>query len=289
MVQRLSKIAAQGTRPSNAERDLQTILQKAVLQVVPEEVHARMWNPKTNTIVRAKVPVLMPDALASAIWKHDPEVFRWLFMADMSAADCRAFWDHTYASSEWFRAHPSSAGDRSGLIPLTLYGDEVCTYKNSEIGNVMVLAWCSDFGHSRPPITRYLLLACYAEHQASVYTYKDLMLEVCKRVTHMVDDAVRHPWSPHYRFMFSSNQGDLKFFKDNHFIHPSNQNRFCSWCECMKDDPDGRPGMTLADFRETALHKSTRITHEEYMRRTTPDTSLLERSVSLIPWSSQDL
>lgn len=268
LICRLSRIASMGQHPSNAERDLHVLLKKEVRQVEPEEVDVRMRDHKNARVIWAKVPVIMPDQLARAIWQLGRDVFHWFFMDKMSRDDCKAFWDHVYHTSDWYRSHPSSGRDRGGQIPLSFYGDEVACYKNTEVSQVVVLAWCSDFCYNRSPFTRYMLLTTYAEYAASDHTYDDIMTAVSASVTRLVDGSVNYPWSGLYNFMFSSNQGDLKFLLQKHHVHPYNSNRFCSWCLCTKKDPSGNVSMTLGDMREQADHISTGISHEEYMRDT---------------------
>ena len=276
LLRKLAGIAAGGRMTSNAERDLHVILQKHNdFDIELEWVPARMWCPKQTRIIKAQVPVLMPDKVASAIWHRGRDVFEHFVMGDMSRSDVQAYWDHVYRTSDWYRCHPSSALDRAGQIPLSLYGDEVCTYKNSEIGNIMVLSWTSDFSYGRDPLGRYMLLTVYSEHTACQHTYGDIMKAVCERITMMQDPARQWPWSQSFNFMYSSCQGDLKYLMMNHNIHHYTSNRFCSWCQCVKDDPDGNVGMTLGDMRENAEHLDTAVTNDEYLRTTSPQERVL--------------
>ena len=282
LVSKLSRIAASGEQPSNAERDLHVILQKMALNIDLEEVSVRMWDPKQSCIVRAKIPVLMPDKVAAAIWELGKDVFHDVFLGDFSRSDVKKYWDHVHSTSEWFRDHPAAAYPREGLIPLSLYGDEVQTYKGSEVGTIMVLAWCSDFAYNRSALHRYMLIATYSEYLACDETYDDLMGAVCDNVIKMVGNQESYPWSGEFQFMFSSNQGDLKFLLNNHHVHPYKNNGFCSWCLCTKSDPAGDVGMTLGDFRETATHRSTLISHEQYMQSTAPHERFLKPKASTI-------
>ena len=276
MISKLSRIAANGNQPSHAERDLHVVLGRiSNLHMAFEEVDVRMWNHKESKIMRTKIPVLMPDKLAAAIWSLGEETFQWFFLGDMSRDDVEQYWNHVYMTSDWFRAHPAATYPRSGLVPLSLYGDEVCTYKGTEVGTIMVLAWTSDFTYKRSPFMRYLLLTAYSEYIASDHTYDDIMTAVCERITLMVDINKKFPWSHRFNFMFSSNQGDLKFMLYKHHLFAYNSNDMCSLCGCVKSDPAGRVGMTVGDFRSTALHRSTLVSHEDYMARTSPAQRLL--------------
>ena len=101
------------------------------------------------------------------------------------------------------------------------------------------------------------------------------MKAVCERITMMQDPARQWPWSQSFNFMYSSCQGDLKYLMMNHNIHHYTSNRFCSWCQCVKDDPDGNVGMTLGDMRENAEHLDTAVTNDEYLRTTSPQERVL--------------
>ena len=274
LISRLSRIAANGTQPSNAERDLHVILKELALNIQLEEVDVRMWDPKGNQIVRCKLPVLMPDQMAAAIWELGKEMFVHVFLGDMDKTAVRKYWDHVHSTSAWFQVHPAATCRREGLIPLSLYGDEVQTYKGSEVGTIMVLGWCSDFAFDRSPLHRYMLITTYCQYLACDETYRDVMSAVCENVKQMVDPQSQYPWSQEFQFMFSSNQGDLKFLKDHHMVHPYQSNLFCTWCRCTKSDEGGDVSMTLGDFRETATHRSTLITHDEYMDATLPNERL---------------
>lgn len=272
LVSKLSRIAASGKCSSNAERDLQVIIHKIMsLDIDLVDVNVRMWDPKTNCIVRGKIPVLMPDRVAGAIWQLGKAVFQNMFMGDFTGADAKKFWDHVANTSEWFQVHPAASYPREKLIPLSLYGDEVQTYKGSEVGTIMVLAWCSDFAFKRSPLDRYLLITTYSEYLACDETYNDVMAAVCDNIAKMVDTEQSYPWSRDFQFMFSSNQGDLKFLLTNHYVHPYQNNQFCSWCRCLKVDPAGDVSMTLGDFRECARHRSTHVSHDGYMQATSPE------------------
>ena len=275
MISKLSKIAASGNQPANAERDLHVILNKLTIDFEIEEIPVRMWDHKNSRIVAAKMPILMPDKMAEAIWMTSKELFKWIFLGDMSRSEVADYWNHVHSTSKWFQDHPAASYPREGLIPLSLYGDEVNTYKNSEIGVLMVLGWTSDFAYSRAPLNRYLLLTAYSEYISSDFTYRDVMGAVSERIKRMVDINESFPWSGEYNFMFSSNQGDLKFLLQKHYIHLYQNNEFCSWCHCLKTDPAGDASMTLGDMRSEARHRSTCISHDEYMNSTTPETSSL--------------
>ena len=181
----------------------------------------------------------------------------------------KCYWTHLNAHSSWFQVHPAARFDSyAGLIPVSLYGDGVQVYRNSEVGNIEVVAWSSDLCFKHGPLERYFLICAYSEHLESEYTFSDLQKVVVDRLCKMVDPDVRHPWAPDFQFAFSSVQGDLKWLLSRHSIHPYTSNFLCSWCLCRKDDPD--PGMTVGDFRPEAAHRSTHISHEDFIANT-PD------------------
>lgn len=274
MISRLARIATSGQHPSNAERDLHHILEKLSLQIQPTEVDVRMWDHKNSRVVWTKVPVIMPDSMASAIWTMGgKDMFHWFFCGDMSHEQIEEYWNHVHSTSEWFQVHPAATYPRRGLLPLSLYGDEVATYKNSEVGSIMVLAWTSDFCYNRPPLLRYCLLTTYAEYLESDFTYNDIMSAVCDRIIKMTDIREQFVWSADYTFMFSSNQGDLKYMLHKHKLFSYMSNDMCSWCRCCK--VHAQVSMTLGDMREDAAHSSTLISHQEFMQSTTPDESSL--------------
>ena len=230
-----------------------------------------MWDPKRSDIFPTRLPVLLPDAMATAIWRQGEELFRWFFFGGV---DARVFWAHTYSTSTWFREHPASSRPWSKLAPISVYGDEVCTYKNTEVGSVEVLAFSSDFCSRHPPLSRYLLLTCYSEHCASSYTYNDIMEVVADRITRMSDPNHpaynSYPWrGAGYDFMFSSVQGDLKFLHEKHLVHPFQSNLFCSWCPCRKID--NNISLTIGAMHETAEHRQERVSNAEYLRITHDD------------------
>lgn len=280
MISKLARIGTSGKNPSNAERDLHGVLDKLChLKPEVERIRVRMWDHKNACINTTELPIVMPDKMAMALWELGPRVFEFIFFGTMTRGQVKEYWDHVANSgAEWFREHPMFTFPRRDcLIPLSTYGDEVNTYRNSEVGTIVVLGWTSDFAYHRTAINRYLLLTTYSDYTASDFTYEDIMGEVGKRITRMVDPVERFPWSDQYQFMFSSNQGDLKFLLQKHYVQPYLNNEFCTFCDCQKTHAD--VSMTLGDMREEAAHRRTLVTHAEYLRRTTPlNSSLLVRA-----------
>ena len=276
---RISSIGNNGLRPSNAERDLHVVMKTRALNADIEFVNVRMWDPKGCHVIHTRLPVIMPDSMARAMWHVGEKLFKHIFIGD--EMDPTMYWDHLHATSAWFRGHPCAALPRAKLIPLSLYGDEVDTYRNSEVGTVECLGFSSDLCHRHGPLSRYMLLTCYSEHTASDHTYRDLMAVVNARIIRMCDpeifDPDEYPWQAcGYRFMFSSVQGDLKWLNEKHGMHPWRQNRFCTWCHVVKSG-SADPSMTAGDFRPTAAHLRTYVSTQEYLRLTPAH----ERNLSL--------
>lgn len=280
IVNRIAGVGSDGRNTQNAERDLQRVLQKIAVKAEIEWFDVRMWSPQEERLVLTKLPCIMPDKLASALWKMGRDVFRHFFLGGMSPKAVKKYWDHIHSTSTWFQQHPASTLPREGLIPMSFYGDGVQVYKNSEVGTIEVLAWSSDMCFKHGPLERYLFITAYSEHMESEHTFTDLLAVITQRFKRMVDLNEGHPWSPEFHFMFSSVQGDLKWLNDRHNIHPYNAEFFCSWCNCRKGmkrqgEEDIDVSLTLSDFRETAAHRRTVITNEKYLEKTSEDNSPL--------------
>ena len=230
----------------------------------------RMYNHGLGRVEYQDLPVLWPDEFAKAIYKYDPTVFHHMMMGSMSEEDAVEYWEHCSNHCAWFRAHPSHQYPRKGrLIPLSLYGDEVQCYRNSEVGSVACIAWTTDFGYGHESLLRYYPICCYSEHCASEDTYDDVMSELAPRLTLMVDMDFVHEWSSSgYAFMLSSIQGDLKWVHAHYGLHNYRRNNFCSFCGCLKVHPD--PTMTISDFRLSAQHINTPSDLSEFHDRASP-------------------
>ena len=265
---KISKTGGAGRHKGNIERDCQTIIKTfgkrfgAIISTTP----VRMWNPSKSCIEVKQLPLIYPDDFARALWKRSPKLFQNLLLADGNTRD---YWEQCRKYCEWFREHPSYGWSNNWgkMVPLSLYGDDVQAYRNSEVGTMSIFAWSSDLAASNSFKSRYFLITAYSEHEECQYTFNDLMKAIATRITNMVTPSLsikmEYPWlRDEYSFMLSSLQGDLKWVNNyygNFFDYRSNA--FCGYCQCVKKD--ATVGMTLADFSATALHTSTTRTYSQ--------------------------
>lgn len=221
----------------------------------------RMWNIAESKIEIQQHPVLFPLDLATALYEKGENIFQPCLICDV---DPQAYWKHCSECCEWFQNHPAKDYPRKDrLIPLSLYGDDVCTYKNSEVGSISVISWTSDFSYKNPSLLRYWPIAVFSEHTASEHTYPDIMKVVTENIRDMVDPTCLHSWSSTgYCFMLSSLQGDLKWVHDHYKLHNYRKNNPCSTCGACKVHEN--PSMQISDFRETAAHIGSQPDLEEF-------------------------
>ena len=214
----------------------------------------RMYNHQAARVEWQDVPVLLPDELAKALYKRGESVFAHCMRGNV---DAEKYWNHCRTHSTWFSNHTMRNYPRlDRLIPLSVYGDDVQCYKNSEIGTVSVIAWCSSFGFANKSMVRYFPICVFSEHCATEHTHEDLMQVIAGSISDMVDPEVIHDWSATgWAYVFNSVQGDLKWIRDNYFLFNFSANECCSLCGALKSHDD--PGMTIADFRPNARHVGT--------------------------------
>ena len=230
-----------------------------------------MFNPKTQTASMQKLPIIFPDKFAETVFSVSETLFVDLFFGDV---DAQGFWDHVATHCKWFRDHPANTLDRASrgkLIPFSLYGDEVQSFRNTEGGVVSVLGWSSDFGHGKAPLSRYFCICCVCEHYCTEKTHQQILEHVAKRVSSMCSPTSQFLWSSKgYSFTYSSTQGDLKYVCEKYGLHNYRKNDFCSRCLCKKSDPD--IGMTLGNFRLDSSHLRTQLDHAAFfaMKGVTP-------------------
>ena len=230
-----------------------------------------LFNPKTELEFERALDVLYPDVLAEAIFNHSEDLFCKLFFAGTDAAQ---YWQHCEQYAPWWREHPASKVEppkRGKLIPLSLYGDEVQSFRNTEGGVVSVLAWSSDLSAGQPPLSRYFPISCIPDHYCVDRTYIELFKNVAKRLQVMCDPEQHEhfAWSAKgYQFVYSSTQGDLKWVCEKFSLHNYRKNGFCSRCACCKNHED--LGMTLGCFDINSTHRTTRINHEGFFAGIVP-------------------
>lgn len=228
-------------------------------------MRVHLYNPKTEEESEQNLAMIFPDKMADALYRHDERVFQQVFFGER--VNARDYWEHTRKFTPWINDHPSFRCTKiDKLIPISLYGDEVQSFRNTEGGVVSVLAWCSDFSAGLPALSRYLAICVVPDHYTTSRTFLDIWKLLAPRITRMCSDQVRHVWtSGGYQFTYSSTQGDLKWILEKFGFHNFRANNMCSWCECCKQHPD--PGMTLGNFKEDAAHRQTRISHDEFFTK----------------------
>lgn len=222
-----------------------------------------LYNPKTQQSKVQNFPCIFPDKLAAALLAESEELFQYVFFG--KSLDPAEYWTHQLRHSKWFQRHPASERENfSQMIPLSLYGDEVQSFRNTEGGLVACIGWSSDFGAGLGPLSRYFLICAVPEHYTTKDTFKAIYSAVAARLSKMCDEHEVHPWTQYgYSFMYSSTQGDLKWLNDQFGFHNSRADEFCTMCSCVKYHPTDI-SMTLGDFRESARHKETRLDHEAW-------------------------
>lgn len=274
LVGRIGRTGCHGRHKGNIERDCQTVINTfgkrfgATISTAP----IRMWNPKKSRIEVKNLPLIFPDDFASALWARSPQLFRKMLLGD---GNVREYWEHCRNFCDWFRSHPSynHPNNWDNMVPMSLYGDDVQTFRNSECGAMSIVAWSSDLSTGNSFKSRYFLITAFSEYEERAYTFNDLMSEISKRIIMMVTPKMarekQYPWlKGDYSFMLSSLQGDLKWVNHtygNLFDYRSND--FCGYCMCKKRHDV--IGMTLGDFTASALHASTTrvYRHEDLVNR----------------------
>ena len=211
-----------------------------------------MYNFKEATIEYQDLSVLWPDDLAAALFRRGDRVFRHCMFGRSNPA---SYWEHVKSHCPWFRNHSArnyEALDK--LVPISLYGDDVNCYRNSEVGTVSCVAWTPDLAYGNATLLRYFPICIFSEHCTTMFTHEDIMKELLPRLKAMCDTTnIDFDWSEQgYAFVLSSLQGDLKWVHERYNVHDWRSNKFCSLCACVKDHPD--PSMTITDFRMTAHH-----------------------------------
>lgn len=79
---------------------------------------------------------------------------------------------------------------KSHLVPFSLYGDDVSTYRNSDVGNITVLGWTSDFTWGNSALLRYFPICVHSEHNAIAdITMSDIMSHLVPQLKNMFDAA----------------------------------------------------------------------------------------------------
>ena len=269
IMQRLSAIGTMGKHASNAERDLHFVLKQISLQVPVDKIKVRFQHPSSGEIRETDFPCILPEKFAAKLWQMGEDYFRFYFLANDETA-ARDLWRHV-------SARPWASGvDRNSkvVIPITLYGDEVYTYKATDCGVITVYAWSTDYlTCAHGPLDRYFLICAHSQYLEADVTWTDLSKQLAAHFTALCSQE--WPWSHKYEFRFSSVTGDLKWLKDHFGVHNYRSNNFCSSCPCVKTA--AAVEHTLSDFRESAPHRRVRYNHEHYLATTAEaDRALLD-------------
>ena len=90
-----------------------------------------------------------------------------------------------------------------------------------------------------------------------------------QRLSFLCNPDAGHPWQAEgYSFVLSAAMGDLKWQCQHYGIHNYRANRPCSLCRAAKCAPAVED--TICDFRPTARHLASEITHEQYVASLDP-------------------
>lgn len=263
ILHKVAGIGAHGKFTNNCERDLQTLIlrRNQSLDVEIETIQVHLFNPKTEEETLRPLSIIFPDKMAEALYRYDEAVFQKVFFGDK--VDAKEYWLHCRQHANWMKDHPAAAEglQLDKLIPLSLYGDEVQSFRNTEGGVVSAMAWCSDFSAGLPPLSRYMTICVLPDHYCTSRTFTDIWSILAPRIAKMCDPSIGHAWSP-YQFTYSSTQGDLKWILEKFGFHNFRSNQVCSWCGVCKSHAD--ISMTIGDFSEGAAHRCTRVSHEQF-------------------------
>ena len=217
LVGKISKIAACGKHPQNAERDLQNTIRSfgKSMGIKIDNAPVRMFDPSTEAIFETNIPVLCPVSLAEAIWKLGADVFEAVFLGKEGPSGAEKFWKNAKQNASWFQANTIAERAYRGLIPTYLYGDDVEAYRNSDPGAISAIGWGSDSGNKNEAMLQTFLLTVYAEYTACEFTHNDIVEFIMAKFKHMADVNVAHPWhAGNFRFHFCSCRGDLKWINE---------------------------------------------------------------------------
>eukprot|EP00438_Fugacium_kawagutii_P028545 Skav222542 [mRNA] locus=scaffold2875:264283:269599:+ [translate_table: standard] len=253
-VAKLSTIGTSGKWTANAERDIHRFIQKRNGWLNAEIVHkqVRMVNPSTLEIETQQLPMILPHHLLLALWEKGEAVFQKCLFGDLSPIQVKQYWDHLEHHCQFFRDHPArSWHDRSKLVGIATYGDEVQAYKNSDAGAVAVCAFTSELAYKNESLLRYFPICIWSEHCECEHTYHDAMKYVVRSFRRLGDFGTQWPWSASgYHIAFTSAQGDLKWINERMNMHNYRKNQFCSRCMCVKTSGTGNVYESLTNFSD---------------------------------------
>ena len=201
--------------------------------------------------VSLKAKVIFPDELARAVWGLGKEVFEHVYLGNVGRTGAAEYWANVRERCAWYPPNiPENC--HSGLIPVSLYGDEVHAYRNTDPGAVSVVGWCSDLSYGVDALLQYGLICVYSEYCECESTYGEIMEAVLPRFQYLCDPNVPHPWKDEFRFVLAGVRGDLKWINDKYKIQNYRLNDFCSRCSCVKNAVNVYE--TITAFGDTAQH-----------------------------------
>ena len=237
------------------------------MRTTVSSVKVRHYNFHTGEIYWRDTHIIYPDDFLLSLWKQGESVWKKCLMGGATPSE---FWGRLMESSPWIQNHPAYHRKKEKLIPISLYGDEVQAFKNTEAGVVSVLGFSSDLAFNNHPLMRYFLISIYAEQTACDETFEDILGAITPRLQRLVSDENDYPWTREgWSFAYSSTQGDLKYIVDKWGFNNYRRNDFCSRCPCVKQDDN--IGLTLANFKTDADHMRTRYVHEDYLEWSRPE------------------
>lgn len=282
LVKKLSRLGASGAHVQNAERDLQRTISSFgySLRAKIDTIRVHLWDPKDSCIYEADLPasrqhrcnkaqkhhmtmyplcscssvtakVIFPDEFARAVWDLGKDVFEQVYLGTVGKAGATEYWANARDRCVWYP--PSIPEDcHSGLIPVSIYGDEVHAYRNTDPGAVSVVGWGSDLSFGIEAMLQYGLICVYSEYCECESTYGDIMEAVLPRFQYLCDPHAPHPWKDEFRFLLCGVRGDLKWINDKYKIHNYRLNDFCSRCSCVKNADNVYE--TITAFGDQAQH-----------------------------------
>jgi hypothetical protein len=192
------------------------------------------------------------------LWNRGLRTFEQVFFGKGGRDQAAVFWNNAQTNCTWYPPNVDSK-EHSGLVPVSLYGDDVQAYRNSDPGAVSVIGWGSDLAKGNDPMLQYLLVAVYSEYCSNEHTYADLLEALIPRFRSLC--STDKPWSAAgFRFVWTGVQGDLKWIYQKYHIRNFAKNAFCDLCNAVKQHPD--PRATMMCFTSHATH--VEVTHSDF-------------------------
>ena len=80
------------------------------LDVPVDYIDVRMWSHKDSEEYRARLPIIWPDLLASALFRQSEQTFKRCF-APGDPDDIEKYWSHAEQHCPWYTQHPGATLD----------------------------------------------------------------------------------------------------------------------------------------------------------------------------------